>query len=212
MTKQALILSWSVCLLLACACNPAFEVYDLRCEGLSEPLGIDSASPHFSWKIRSAEPMEQTAYEIQVAGSRRHLLAGKPDLWEGGKVESPDQVMVPYAGKELTSRSLAWWRVRVWKSGREASRWSRPQRFSIGIIGSDSLKGQYIGAVPGEGRAPLLRKQFSHDGKGTALLHVNTLGYHEAYINGERVSDATCSAVIVHIESLHCHKYVVGFF
>ena len=29
------------------------ELYDLRCEGLAEPLAIDSPNPHFSWKIRS---------------------------------------------------------------------------------------------------------------------------------------------------------------
>ena len=33
---------------LLCACTPDFGVYDLRCEGLVEPLGIDSGEPHFS--------------------------------------------------------------------------------------------------------------------------------------------------------------------
>ena len=38
--------------LFLAACQPSFGVYDLRCEGLVEPLGIDSTNPHFSWKIR----------------------------------------------------------------------------------------------------------------------------------------------------------------
>ena len=81
-------------LLVLCACQPSFSVYDLRCEGLTEPLGIDSTQPHFSWKIRSDRPMEQAAYEIEVG----------PDLWNSGRVASPDQVMVPYDGLPLYAR------------------------------------------------------------------------------------------------------------
>ena len=49
--------------LLALSCQPSFRVQDMRCEGLVEPLGIDSARPHFSWTLVSKGPMEQTAYE-----------------------------------------------------------------------------------------------------------------------------------------------------
>ena len=85
------ILSLFGAVLLLAACQPSFAVYDLRCEGLPEPLGIDRAQPHFSWTIRSDKPMEQAAYEIEVG----------PDLWNSGKVESADQVMVPYEGLPL---------------------------------------------------------------------------------------------------------------
>lgn len=163
-------------MLAAVACSPSFSVYDLTCEGLSEPLGIDSALPHFSWKICSSKPMEQAGYEIQVASSETALKAGKADLWSTGRVASPDQVMVPYSGNALKSRQQCWWRVRVWKSDKEASKWSKPQRFGIGIIGEDCLKGDYIGAFPGEGRSPILRKSFEV-GKNVkeALLYVNSL-------------------------------------
>ena len=57
----------------------------------------------------------------------------------------------------------------------------------MGILEGDSLKGEYIGAVPGEGRASLLRKDFEVSKAGKALLYVNSLGYHEAYLNGEKV-------------------------
>ena len=165
-------------LLLTTACQPAFEVYDLRCEGLVEPMAIDGAAPHFSWKIRSGKPMEQAAYEIEVG----------PDLWSSGKVASADQVMVPYGGRKLLSRQEGWWRVRVWSDGGKVSSWSRKQRFGIGVL--DGLAGDFIGAVPGDGRQPLLRKVFTAEKAGKALLHVTSLGYHEVYFNGEKVSDA----------------------
>ena len=172
--RRVLSLVWAACLLVAC--HPSFGVYDLRCEGLVEPLGIDSAEPHFSWKIRSDKPMEQAAYEIEVG----------PDLWQSGKVESPDQVMVPYDGLPLYSRQQAWWRVRVWDSAGKASAWSPKQRFGIGVL--DGLKGDFIGAVPGEGKQPVFRKVFTADKSGEAILHVTSLGYHEVYFNGQKVS------------------------
>ena len=182
------------------ACTKTSTVYDLRCEGLQEPLGIDSAEPHFGWKISRGGVTEQQAYEIQVAGSREALLQGAADLWASGKVESADQVMVPYGGKPLTSRTLAWWRVRVWGQDGGATAWSGPQRFGVGIIAPDSLRGSYIGAVPGDGRAPLLRKIFTCEGGSAALLHVNSLGFHEVFINGRRVSDAVLNPAVSQLD------------
>lgn len=176
---------------LAISCGPSFEPYDLRCEGLEEPLAIGSTVPHFSWKIRSRQPMTQRAYEIEVG----------PGLWSSGKIVSHDQVMVPYEGLPLRSRVQAWWRVRVWKSDKEVSRWSAPQRFGVGILPPDTLKGSYIGAVPGEGRSPFLRKTFSLDSvPQQALLHVNSLGYHEVRINGKKVSDDVLAPAVSQLD------------
>ena len=161
----------------AIACGRSFETYDLKCEGLSEPLAIDSVTPHFSWKIRSSEPMSQLGYQIQVASTKAGLKAGDADIWDSGFMFSGDQVMVPYEGAPLSSRQRCWWRVRIWKSDKESSDWSEPQRFGIGVIGDDTLNGDYIGAVPGDGRSPILRKRFDVAGKpAEALLHVNSLG------------------------------------
>ena len=182
---------------VAVSCTRPFEVYDLKCEGLTEPLGIDSAVPHFSWKIRSSKPMEQVAYEIQVASSESDLKSGKVGIWSTGRVISAEQVMVAYSGKELNSRQQCWWRVRVWKSDKEVSKWSEPQRFGIGVIGEDALDGDYIGAVPGDLKFPLLRKDFVVKKRpGFAVLYVNSLGYHEVYINGSPVSEAVLTPAV----------------
>lgn len=178
----------AICL-LASACRPAPEVYDLRCEGLEEPLAIDSAAPHFSWKIRAAAPA-QHAYQIRVEG-----------VWDSGMVVSADQVMVPYGGPALAAKGQYRWQVRVWTSEKQASRWSRPQRFGVGIVEGTAMAGDYIGAVPGEGRAPLLRKRFTLNRKpGAALLYINSLGYHEASINGRPVSDAVLTPAVSELD------------
>ena len=184
-------------LLLIVSCDPSFHVYDLKCEGLTEPLAIDSSVPHFSWKIDSPTPMEQVAYEIQAASSAKRLKAGKADLWSSDRVVSAEQVMVPYAGAALSARQQCWWRVRVWKSGKEVSKWSEPQRFGIGIIGEDALDGDYIGAEPGGLKFPIFRKDFVLKKlPRSAILYVNSLGYHEAYLNGTPVSSAVLTPAV----------------
>ena len=180
---------YSLLLLVAlAACSPRFEVYDLRCEGLLEPLGIDSFEPRFSWKLRSGEPMRQVAWQLEVK-----------DLWNSGKVESDEQIMVPYEGPMLASRQQALWRVRVWRQDGKVSRWSPWTRFGVGIVAPDTLRGAYLGAVPGEGRAPLLRKKFTAPG-GKGLLYVNSLGYHEVFLNGQKVSDQVLAPAVSQLD------------
>ena len=174
--------------LFLAACQPSFEVYDLRCEGLVESLGIDGTRPHFSWKIRSDAPMEQAAYELEVG----------PGRWRSGKVSSPDQVMVPYAGKPLKARQQAWWRVRVWNGDGKASAWSAKQRFGIGPV--DTLRGEFIGAAPGEGRASSVRKFFTMEHAHPAVLYVTSLGYHEVFLNGEKLTDAVLQPAVSQLD------------
>ena len=168
--------------LLLAACQPSFDVYDLRCEGLVEPLAIDSAQPHFSWKIRSDEPVEQTAFQLQVGQS----------VW---KEESPGQVMVPYKGPALAPKAIVRWRVRVWNGKGQASRWSPWQRFGIAPL--DGLAGAYLG----KGEAPLLRKRFTLEKTPSeALFYVNSLGYHEVSVNGKKVSDAVLQPAVSQLD------------
>lgn len=169
---------------------------DLRCENLKNPNAIDNLSPHFSWKIQSDASMCQQDYEIQVATDSLQLTNNKADLWNSTKIQTSASVMVPYKGKELKSRMLCYWRVRVWNEQGEASAWSIIQRFAIGVLENDKLKGEYIGLAAGDVRSPLLRKAFTVNQLGTAFLHVNSLGYHEVYINGEKVDDQVLSPAI----------------
>lgn len=169
---------------------------ELRCENLVNPTGIDNTSPHFSWKIQSDNSMEQKYYEIQVASDSLLLIKNKADLWSTSKVNSSASVMIPYQGMILKSRMLCYWRVRVWDGKGTVSQWSPIQRFAVGILDEDTLKGEYIGLVTGDVKSPILRKSFSINKIETTFLHVNSLGYHEIYINGMKVGDDVLSPAV----------------
>lgn len=195
-----------ISMFLACAftaCQDSVIIDDLKCEMLTEPLAIDSTSPHFTWRISSGQDgTSAAAYQILVATSPDRLNEQQADLWNTGKVEDASAINVLYDGKPLKSRSLAYWKVRVWDQNDEPSSWSRPACFGIGLLDSGdwSRDASFIGVEQPEEdtqSAPLLRKKFIYEPSGARLLlHVNSLGYHEAYINGIPVSEAVLAPAV----------------
>lgn len=199
--------------LLLCLCNLSsvmhgkntnvlFSVADLKCENLINPLGIDNTSPHFSWKLKGdGWKQRQTYYEIQVASDSLLLVNDKADLWNTGKVKSDASVMVSYKGKQLKSRSLCYWRVRAWNSKKKVSAWSPVARFGVGILDKNQMQGEYIGSSAEGGKicAPILRKKVRMTKGETAILHINTLGYHEIYVNGEKVGEDVLTPAVSHL-------------
>ena len=187
----------------------SLQVARLYCENLSQPLGIDNVHPHFSWQIASdVTGARQTAYEIQMASDKNALERGVADLWSSGRVESSDQVMVPYAGSDLQERQLCYWRVRVWDENGLPSSWSETVRFSIGLL--NGVAGDYIGmnTKDGDVRAPLLRQQVQLVGGRTTFVHVNSLGYHELYVNGHRVGENVLQPAM---SQLNMHSLIVTY-
>ncbi|NUM52282.1 MAG: family 78 glycoside hydrolase catalytic domain [Candidatus Hydrogenedentes bacterium] len=126
--------------------SAAITVGDLKCEYRREPLGIDTVRPRLSWKLQSKRRgAAQTAHHVIVASDAKLLDEGTGDLWDSGKRDSDRSVLVPYEGKPLTSRQQYWWKVRVWDELGEASEWSAPQRWSMGILRSEEWTAQWIG-------------------------------------------------------------------
>jgi alpha-L-rhamnosidase len=188
----------SISLAVGCA-GSSIKVHDLLCENLADPLGIDTFTPHLSWKVSADQNgTQQYACQVLAASETGLLNESKADLWNSGRVASDVSVMLPYAGKPLASRSAVYWKVRVWDEKGRVSRWSDVAMFSVGLDETD-WKGGYIGLSreAGNPQSPLLRKQFEvADTDAKAFLYVNSLGYHEIYVNGERVGEDVLSPAV----------------
>ncbi len=170
------------------------RIEKLQCEALANPLAIDNTRPHFSWQLQSDKAGGgQTAYQILAAGTEELLAEGKADLWDSGKIVSDQSVWIDYQGAPLASKSFVYWKVRAWDEDGTVTSWSEPACFGIGLLDEKDWKARFIAADHKE-KAPLspqFRKTFRWDGSGDrALLHVNSLGYHEVYLNNRPVSDA----------------------
>ncbi len=121
--------------------------YDLRCEYLHDPLGIDVVRPRLSWKLKAplqTRAARQSAYQVLVASSTEKLVTDKGDLWDSGKVEADTQLHVPYSGKPLLSRDLCYWKVRVWDERGIPSAWSEGGIWSMGLLQPEDWQATWI--------------------------------------------------------------------
>ena len=175
--------------------SSAAQLTNLRCEYLTNPLGIDSNKPRLSWEIESNLRGErQTAYQVLVASRPEQLETNQADLWDSGKVASGRSIQVEYGGRPLASRSRCWWRVRIWDKNGNPSPWSKPAFWSMGLLTPGDWRGQWVGAgelgTANANPAVLLRREVSLKSKPVrATVYISGLGYYELYVNGARVSD-----------------------
>ena len=176
------------------------EITNLRVENLTEPLGIDTNEPRFSWQITSdKKDVKQTAYQIIVSGD-------KGEVWNTGKVSSDEQLWIRYQGEPLKSGTFCTWKVKVFTNKGETE-WTDGGRFSIGLLNESKWSGYWIGLEslqPSEERgmhtrlaARYLRKEFQLKDKAVrrATAYVAGVGLHEFYVNGQRQGNRVLSPV-----------------
>lgn len=173
--------------------DPELNIYDLKCENLKEPAGIATLIPRLSWKISSElNGTSQSAYQILAASDAELLDENRADLWNSGKVVSGESVLVPWNGKQLQPGMVCFWKVMIWDQNDRKSDWSVPSSFTIGLLDKTGWKSAYIAFDAGKDIqvSPQLRKTFTLDNDPAHLyLHVNSLGYHEVWVNGKKAGD-----------------------
>jgi len=166
------------------------KVEHLLTENQPDPISIDISIPRFSWRIieDNKRGVMQSAYEIKVKN-------GRHEVWSSGKVVSDQSMYVPYKGEALLSGQKYTWQVRVWDNFGNASAWSTPASWQMGLLSSTDWKAQWI--TPGfvedsvKRPSPLFRKEFSLGKKvASATAYITAHGLYEAQINGHRVGNA----------------------
>ena len=137
------------CLVSSLLAAASIRPDQLRTEYRANPQGIDVVEPRLSWILTARNPetrgLRQTAYRITVSSSAAGALRGAADLWDTGKVVSAQSIQVTYGGKPLTSGANAFWRVKIWDNKGEASDWSTPAHWSMGLLRPEDWSGKWIG-------------------------------------------------------------------
>lgn len=181
------------------------SVTDLRCEYLTNPLGVD-VTPRFSWKIvdsHKTRGQKQTAYQINVwADTPDNVKIDTVPLWDSGKVKSSESVNIEYAGHALNSNQNCRWMVRTWDKDGKATAWSKNTRFSVGLLNESDWKGDWIRYKEAdEVKHIWYRKNFSLKSVPyNAFVHLASIGYHELFVNGQRVGTSVLSPGVTNLE------------
>ena len=172
----------------------------LRVEDVSNPLGIDTGKPVFSWvNPVTGYNQKQTAYKISIASSKEKAKTLKSDVWNSGWVQSKRQNSITYNGKkQLASTTRYWWRVQIKDEKGNESAWSDPAFFETALLSQDEWQAEWIG-----GDFEQFRYEFNlSDDVEKARAYVSGLGFFELRINGEKAG----SDVLEPNMSVYAHR------
>jgi alpha-L-rhamnosidase len=151
----------------------------LRCEYLTDPIGMDEPRPRLSWTLAAeGRGAKQSAYEVAVATSTSLLDGGHPDLWDSGKVASGEQNGIEYAGRPLAARQACAWRVRAWDGADHAGPWSPTATWEVGLTAPADWSAKWIAdgpPPPGAGKATILSATYEAVGRKPAKRDVTDL-------------------------------------
>ncbi len=161
------------------------EIKDLTTEYKTSPVGIDELKPRFSWKLQSDQNnTRQTAYQIKVS-------AGET-VWDSGRVESEDSILVEYAGKQFEPRTAYVWEVTVTDNHGETA--SASAAFETGLLFGASFEGNACWITHGfekeETVCPVFTKSFTISKPIVkARVYASAFGLYEAELNGGKLDD-----------------------
>lgn len=156
-------------------------VTPVQFEYRTDALGIGAARPRLSWYMFADDSSQcQTAYELERDGS---IV----------RVNSAEQILVPWPFSPLASRARATVRVRVLSSGRRWTDWSEPSGAEIGLLSQADWVARFvsphsIGRI-GESAPVVSRTVVLREDIVCGRLYATAYGTYEAVINGDRVGD-----------------------
>ncbi|MCW3785936.1 family 78 glycoside hydrolase catalytic domain [Plebeiibacterium sediminum] len=192
-------------------------VKEILCENKVNPQGVDVQNIHFSWKMISYERSKsQSAYQIIIASDLNNLNSYNGDIWNTGKVQSDQSILVKYDAEKLTPGTKYFWKVKVWDESDNESRWSGTGDFVTGLISESDWSGaKWIAydeldsanrIVPGihapnyskewkhkplgQHVLPIIRTEFNIDKEiESAYAFISGLGHYEMDLNGNKVGN-----------------------
>lgn len=166
------------------------RLYDVRTEYQRNPIGIDVKKPRFSWKMESdKQDTVQEAYQIQVT-QMNFLGNSERIVWNSGKVESEESVLVEYGGEDLLPRTEYRCKLSVWNNHEEKE--EKETFFETGFFNPEHLDADWIthSFSENEKACPVFIKQFALKEKPVnARLYITSLGLYEACINEKKCGD-----------------------
>jgi hypothetical protein len=195
-------LGFLVIILLSCTSNLSSEVQvtALKTEYKENPVGIDNPKPRLSWKLidnSKTREQKQTAYQILVASSLKNLKANNGDVWDSGKIITSQSTNNTFTGNVLQSANNYFWKVKIWDKDNRATKWSAIAMFTTGLFKQTDWTGEWI-LKEDQKKSDYnwYRKTITlKDTPTSALVLLSSFGYHELYVNGEKVTNNVMSPV-----------------
>lgn len=186
------------------------KVTQVTVEGRVNPLGMNTLSPSFGWRLGSAqENVVQRAYRIRVRADRA-FGQKSGDCWDSGWINSAESLFRPYGGKGLGPGTTYYLQVEVEDNRRRKAK-SEIAFFHTGLlsdrdwgdaqwIAKEELPDSLVNPLPLSSsklridknyELPVFRKSFPVAKKiVSSYAYISGLGHYELYLNGHKVDDS----------------------
>lgn len=168
------------------------QAFNLQCEYLDHPIGLDVTAPRLRWQLKDERPGAlQTAWQVIVGTDSMEVARGIGNCWKSGNRKSADQLVV-YRGKALEPFTRYYWMVNLWDKNNKKYQPSAVTSFETGMMKMSNWKGRWITDSEDVNLkpAPYFRKEFNVSGKvKSARVYMAAAGLYELFINGKRVGD-----------------------
>jgi len=131
----------------------------------------------------------QSAYSIRVSQESSF----SKNIWESGKINSSQSILVSYDGPTLESTKRYYWQVKIWDTKKNRSAWSTPAYWEMGFLDKKEWQAKWIEPEQdtlSNGPVFTLRKEFPLSKKiKRARAYATAHGLYELHLNGKKVSD-----------------------
>jgi alpha-L-rhamnosidase len=168
------------------------SVNNLKCEYLSNPLGIDCKNPHFNWQLKSdANGASQQAYQIIVGTDSAGVSNGNGNQWASGTING-NPIPAIYNGPALEAFTRYYWAVKIKNNNSNWTPLSKISWFETGMLGQANWNGAWITDTHDYDLRPasLFRKSFQiQKPVKSARAYIAVGGLYELSLNGEKIKD-----------------------
>ncbi len=202
----------AICFLQTLTGFAQLAVTNLQIENSTNPLGVDNATPVFSWQLQSTQKnVLQKAYHILVSDDEKLLQKNNGNIWDSKKVTAGTSIQVAYKGKPLAAIKKYYWIVKVWDNNGNVAI-SKIAYWQMGVLkNNDWYSAKWIGYdepvdstrifphVHQSGKKswgarrnvlPMMRKEFAVNKTiKSATAYICGLGHFEMFLNGNKIGN-----------------------
>jgi len=191
--KSNLLSYFLLFILLFSGAQPAKAngIIKLKCEHLTNPIGVDNPNPRLSWLMDdNRKGASQKAYRIIVGTDSLQLKGNMNIQWDTEKVNSSNS-LITYKGRALMPFTKYFWKVDVLDQHDKLIS-SKIASFEMGMMGAENWKGTWIsdGNDINTRPAPYFRNVFESARQvKSARAYIVAAGLYELYLNGKKVGN-----------------------
>ena len=187
--------------LFSCAPQELKPPFELKCENIPVPVGVDTQTPRLSWKLPLLEEDSINRVEIWLSTDSTQLSGRQSGYWNKSIIGAP--IRVSYDGQPLDSYTTYYWKIGYQTSSKQKTTFSPISSFTTGCLSSDNWKGKWITDKHDitYRPAPYYRKSFQLDKTiEQALLTIASAGLHELSVNGQRAGNHFLDPMYTHFD------------